>query len=260
MPAPSELIRIQKYLSEKGICSRREAERLMLEGKVQVNGHTVKELGTKVDPDKDKVEVDAFEISGSPKKLYLKLHKPVGYVSSNPQDGEKEARTLINIKERLYNVGRLDKDSSGLLLFTNDGVFAYRMTHPKFEHEKEYVVVVDQKATTEQVNKMAAGLPMLGKRTQPCKIYQNAPQQLKFILKEGMNRQIRRMCQKVGLEVVHLKRTRQHLFILGELPVGKWAELARPQVEQALREFKPVEASPTLSRSPRPAQKSWAKR
>lgn len=233
-------IRIQKYLSEKGICSRREAERLMLSGKVKVNGKAVTELGRKVDSEHDRVEVDEFEISGSPKKLYLKLHKPEGYVSSNPQPGEKVARALIPIKERLYNVGRLDKDSCGLLLFTNDGVFAYRLTHPKFEHEKEYLVMIDRPATVQQIRKMAAGLPMLGKRTAPCVITSLGPRKLKFVLKEGMNRQIRRLCQKVGLAVTHLKRTRMHVFTLGALAEGKWASLPPPLVARVLAEARSV--------------------
>ena len=229
-----ELPRIQKYLSEKGICSRREAERLLLEGKIKLNGNIVRTPGIKVDPEKDLVEVDAFEISGSPKKIYIKLNKPIGFVSANPQAGEKEARQLINIKERLYNVGRLDKDSCGLLLFTNDGVFAYRMTHPKFEHEKEYIVGTTQKITPEQIRKMSEGLPLMGKRTQPCRITALGPKSLKFILKEGMNRQIRRMCEKVGLEVTHLKRVRMHSFVLGELAPGKWTSLPPDLVRRAL--------------------------
>ena len=219
----------------------------MLAGKVKVNGIVTTELGTKVDPDKDRVEVDEFEISGSPKKIYLKLHKPEGYVSSNPQAGEKDARTLIKLKDRLYNVGRLDKDSCGLLLFTNDGVFAYRLTHPKFEHDKEYVVMVDRPATSEQIHKMASGLPMLGKRTQPCHIESLGARKLKFILKEGMNRQIRRMCQKVGLQVVHLKRTKMHHFELGNLEEGKWAILDRQLVQKVL----PVAQSESEPRNPR---------
>ncbi len=230
------LMRIQKYLSERGICSRREAERLLQQGLIKVNGQVLRTLGAKVDPIKDKVEVDQRHVSGGPQKLYIKLHKPVGYVSSNPQAGEKEARTLIPLKERLYNVGRLDKDSSGLLLFTNDGVFAYRLTHPAFEHEKEYEVLLDRSVPSEEIARMSAGLPMLGKRTQPCRITRLGPRTLRFILREGMNRQIRRMCEKVGRRVLSLKRLRMHRFTLGNLPSGDWVHLPARQVQALLAE------------------------
>jgi 23S rRNA pseudouridine2605 synthase/23S rRNA pseudouridine2604 synthase len=227
-------IRLQKYLSERGVCSRREAERLMAEGKVKINGKVVLTLGSKINPDTDKVSVDRKWVSGSPAKLYIKLHKPPGYVSSNPQKGEKEARSLIGVPDRIYNVGRLDKDSSGLLLFTNDGVFAYRLTHPSFEHEKEYLVEVDAPVTPKQMDKMSSGLPMLGKHTQACPIFKLGPRKFKIILREGMNRQIRRMCQKVGLRVLKLQRLRVDQFSLDDLSPGSWARIPLPQVQKFL--------------------------
>ena len=195
----------------------------------------VTELGTKVDPEKDKVEVDRQHVSGAPSKIYIMLHKPVGYVSSNPQHGEKEARSLIGVPERIYNVGRLDKDSSGLLLFTNDGVFAYRLTHPSFLHDKEYEVEVDKPVNPGQVEKMTGGLSMLGKRTQPCEIRSLGRRKLKIILREGMNRQIRRMCQKVGLSVTKLHRVRVDQFTLGNLASGKWTSIPLPAVQKFLK-------------------------
>ncbi|MBR5901603.1 pseudouridine synthase [bacterium] len=218
-------MRLQKYLSEHGICSRRRAEEHILAGRVRVNGETVTVLGTKVDPEKDLVEYDQ-EVVETPQKLrYVILNKPYGIVTSCLQKGEVTIKDLVDAKERLFPVGRLDKDSVGLVLLTNDGTLAYRLMHPKFLHEKEYVVDTEDPVTEGMLEKIAKGVKIEGVLTAPCKVTKIGPRRFRIVLKEGRNRQIRKMVSKVGTEVVKLERIRIENVRLGSLPQGAWRDL-----------------------------------
>ncbi len=219
------LVRLQKLLSEAGICSRRKAEEHIVAGRVRVNGQVVTELGTKVDAGEDRVEFDGKVISTASKLIYLALNKPLGVVTSCSHSGERVVTDLIDLPDRVYPVGRLDKDSTGLLLLTNDGMLHHRLSHPSFDHEKEYLVTVAQSITDSALAKMAKGLPLMGIRTRPARIRRLSPTRFRIILKEGRNRQIRRMVRKVGNRVVGLTRIRIANIHLGNLPEGTWRPL-----------------------------------
>ena len=200
--------RLQKILSARGICSRRKAEEFIRDGLVKVNGK-VAELGQKADPDVDKVEVDGRVIESRKDLLYYLMNKPVGVVTENiARSGTVRNLLPKKLQGKIFPVGRLDKDSSGLLLFTNDGALAYRLTHPKFYHEKEYEVRVEKPITDGALKKLESGLKILGKKTKPAKIKRISGRRFAITLTEGRNRQIRRMCQKVGMPVKELKRVR----------------------------------------------------
>lgn len=203
------LQRLQKILSARGICSRRKAEEYIERGLVKVNG-TVATIGDKADPDTDTIEVDGTVTEERKELLYYLMHKPEGVETSNVEWQKNTVRTLLpkELQGTVYPVGRLDKDSCGLLLFTNDGALAYRLTHPKFEHEKEYEVTTKEPMTPGQLQKMRDGLKILGSKTKPALIVPLGPERFSITLTEGRNRQIRRMVQKVGGEVASLKRVR----------------------------------------------------
>ena len=153
-------MRLQKFLSAAGICSRRRGERLIKAGRVSVNGRITDQLGTKIDPEKDQVSFDGKPITYDQPLIYILLNKPIGYVTSCRHPGEKIVIDLVNSAQRVYPIGRLDKDSTGLLLLTNDGRLHHRLSHPSFDHEKEYDVTVAKTITDGALQKMAAGLPM----------------------------------------------------------------------------------------------------
>jgi len=219
------LVRLQKLMSEAGICSRRKAEEYIVAGRVRVNGRVVTELGTKVDAVKDRVEFDRQAVTVSSKLIYLALNKPVGIVTSCSHPGERVVTDLIDLPERVYPVGRLDKDSTGLLLLTNDGALHHRLSHPSFDHEKEYLVTVSHSITDGALEKMARGLPLMGVRTRPAQIRRLSPTRFRIVLKEGRNRQIRRMVRKVGNQVVGLMRIRIANIHLGNLAEGTFRHL-----------------------------------
>jgi len=227
------LLRLQKYLSVAGVCSRRKGEELIVAGKVSVNGETIVELGTKIDPDQDQVEVDGKAIKPSNTLVYIALNKPKDYVTSCSHPGEKIVLDLVDIPQRIYPVGRLDKDSSGLLLLTNDGRLHHKLTHPSFDHEKEYDVTVVKPITDGALRKMAAGLPMMGTKTRPARVQRISARRFRIVLQEGKNRQLRRMVRKVGNQVTKLKRIRVAGIKLGRLPLGKWRYLTEKE-KQAL--------------------------
>ena len=230
--------RIQKVLSDQGICSRRAAERLIEEGRVKVNGHPVT-LGDKMDPDYDKVSIDGknMRIVRKRKYIYLMLHKPRGYITTALDErGRKTVMDLVKgVGRRVYPVGRLDKDSEGLLLMTDDGAFANLLMHPSGGVSKLYRVTVRPHATEEQIVKLASGVVLDdGVKTAPAVIHVASDEPgrtvLEITLHEGRNRQIRRMCEAVGLEVIRLKRSAEGPVKLGMLPPGEWRELKRSEV------------------------------
>ncbi len=228
------LVRLQKYLSAAGVCSRRKGEELIVAGKVAVNGEVIVELGTKIDPDQDRVEVDGKAIKPSNTLVYIALNKPKDYVTSCSHPGQKVVVDLVDISERIYPVGRLDKDSTGLLLLTNDGRIHHRLSHPSFDHEKEYDVTVARPIPDGALKKMSDGLPLMGTKTRPARITRISPRRFRMVLQEGKNRQIRRMVRKVGNEVTRLQRKRFANVKLGNLPPGKWRYLSSSEKKALL--------------------------
>jgi 23S rRNA pseudouridine2605 synthase/23S rRNA pseudouridine2604 synthase len=226
------LMRIQKFLSAAGVCSRRRGEAFIKAGRVSLNGQIVVELGTKIDPGNDQVSVDGKPIKYEPSMLYIALNKPVDYVTSCRHPGEKIVLDLVDIAQRVYPIGRLDKDTTGLLLLTNDGRLHHKLSHPSFNHEKEYDVTVAKPITDGALQKLAAGLPMMESKTRPAKVQRIASRRFRIILKEGKNRQVRRMVRKVGNQVTRLKRIRVAGIKLGQLPTGKWRHLTEKEKEE----------------------------
>ena len=230
-------IRLQKHLSECGIASRRKAEELIEEGKVKVNGH-VAFLGQKVDPKRDKITVRGKTVvSGNNVKTYIMLHKPRGFVTTLSDDkGRKCVTDLVkDAGTRLFPVGRLDMNSEGLLLMTNDGEFANKLTHPSSHVNTTYRVTVAGEVDDEKLITLREGIMLDGKKTLPCDCFVAERKVdrtvLIFIISEGRNRQIRRMCEAVKLEVLRLKRTEIAGVKLGMLPRGSW----RPLNEREMR-------------------------
>ncbi len=223
-------IRLQKHLSECGVASRRKAEELIEMGKVKVNGH-IATLGTKVDPKRDKITVRGKTVVGNNQKMYIMLHKPRGFVTTlNDEMGRKCVTDLVkDAPVRLFPVGRLDMNSEGLLLMTNDGNFANKLTHPSSHVNKTYRVTVKGEVNDENLISLREGIVLDGKKTLPCDCFiaEKKPDRtvLIFIIQEGRNRQIRRMCEEVKLEVIRLKRTEIAGVKLGMLPRGSWREL-----------------------------------
>ncbi|MCP4692737.1 MAG: rRNA pseudouridine synthase [Desulfobacterales bacterium] len=226
------LVRLQKFLSAAGVCSRRRGEEYIRDGRVRVNGDVVTTPGSKVDPGKDRVEVDGKVVEAEREMVYIALNKPVGYVTSCRHPDEKTVVDLVDYPGRVYPVGRLDKDSTGLLLLTNDGRLHHRLCHPSFDHEKEYDVTVKKPMSGGALKKMAAGLLLNGKKTRPARVKKISSRRFRIVLKEGRNRQIRRMVQKVGNRVTALTRIRVVNIRLGGLAKGAWRFLSKGEVEK----------------------------
>ena len=235
-------VRLQKFMAEQGVASRRKCEELIEQGKVKVNGHPAK-LGDKINPFKDIVIVGKKRLVNQKHKkfTYIMLHKPRGYVSTvSDERGRKTVMDLIpDIKERVYPVGRLDKDSEGLLLLTNDGAFANAMMHPSHEYAKVYRVTVRPSITDEALYNLRTGIEIDGRKTAPAEVTILAQEEnrvvLEFILREGRNREIRKMCESQGLEVARLKRTSIGSLKLGMLAQGKYRELSEQEIKKLLR-------------------------
>jgi len=227
-------IRLQKFLSQAGVCSRRQGEEYITSGNVSVNGRVVTELGTKVDPDKDRVEVMGKSVTAADKLIYIAMNKPIGYVTSCDQPRDKTVMQLVDIPERVYPVGRLDKDSVGLLLLTNDGRLHHRLSHPSFDHEKEYEVTVASPIPDTALVRMAKGMNIMGGKTRPAEVRRISATSFRIILKEGKNRQIRRMVKTVGNHVKTLKRIRISNIQLAKLPEGTWRYLTEKEKEHLL--------------------------
>ena len=220
------LVRLQKYLADHGVASRRKCEEYIQQGLIKVNGKVVTEMGVKVDSEHDVIETAPELTVREQRFVYYMLHKPVGYVCSVTGPEEPKITELVkDIPERVFPVGRLDKLSSGLLLITNDGRFAYEMTHPKFGQEKEYVVKVREKVSPFIVTEMEKPFYIHGKLTAPSTIRLEGPHMFHVLLTEGRNRQIRRMCDRVGLTVSSIHRIRIDKYLLGDLKAGKIKEV-----------------------------------
>ena len=224
--------RINKYLSESGYCSRREADRLIEQKRIKINGELAL-IGSKV-TDQDKITVDDKPIKKQNEFVYLAFNKPIGVTSTTDQAIKGNIVDYINYHKRIFHIGRLDKDSEGLILMTNDGDIVNEILRTENNHEKEYVVVVNKKITQDFITNMAKGVPILDTITKPCIIRQTGEKTFRIILTEGLNRQIRRMCDYFGYQVVSLKRIRiMHIHL--DVPTGKYRELTKKELEQLFK-------------------------
>ncbi len=230
-------MRLQKFLATAGICSRREGEKRILAGDVRVNGKVTTVLGTKVDPKNDRVEYRGKSVEARSQSVYIALNKPRGYVTSCKQPQEKIVTSLVNIPERIFPIGRLDKESEGLLILTNDGDLHHRLSHPSFNHIKVYYVTVARAITDSLLKRLANGIDLNGVRTRPAKIKRMSARQFKITLKEGRNRQIRRMAGKIGHRVDRLKRVQMGDIRLGKLMLGEWRYLSEDEKVMLLKEI-----------------------
>lgn len=230
-----EPVRLQKFLAAAGVCSRRKAENLIRQGRVAVNGETVTEMGTRVRPDTHHVTVDGRPVEGGQPLVYIVLNKPVGVVSSCSHPGKRTVLDLVRVRERIYPVGRLDEDSRGLLLLTSDGALHHRLLHPSFDHEKEYEVEVDGTIPDGALRRLAGGVLLKGRKTRPARVERLSNRRFRIVLKEGRNRQVRRMVGKVGRRVVDLKRVRMAGIRLGSLPESAWRHLTPHERETLLK-------------------------
>lgn len=216
-------MRINKFISETGFCSRREADRLVESGKVTINGVTA-ELGSQAE-DGDDVRINGQPIKEKRKHVYIALNKPVGITSTTERHVQGNIVDFVGHKERIFPIGRLDKDSEGLILMTNDGDIVNRILRAEGRHEKEYIVTVDRAVTPSFLRGMSTGVKILGEMTLPCTVTRISERVFRIILTEGKNRQIRRMCSAFGYEVRKLKRIRIMNIHLGEQATGTWREL-----------------------------------
>ena len=230
-------IRLNKYLSSAGVCSRRDADRLIAAGLVTVDGR-VAVTGEKIGPDAQ-VMVEGKKVTPKEKRVVLAVHKPRGVVCSTDRRwGDTTLEDMVGYPERVFSVGRLDKDSEGLILMTNDGTLSDAILRGRNGHEKEYEVLTDRPADRHTLQLMAGGvyLEELNRTTKPCRIMRLSKDRFRIILTEGLNRQIRRMCAAFGLKVTRLKRIRVMNIELGTLPPGKWRELTEEEYAGLKRE------------------------
>ncbi len=229
-----EPIRLNKYISDSGFCSRREADKLIEQGRVSVNGKRP-EVGAKVTA-KDKVRVDGNMLQvESVEPVYLLLNKPPGIETTTDTSQRDNIIRFTNYPERIFPVGRLDKDSEGLIILTNDGDIVNKILRAGNKHEKEYVVTVDKPINQDFVDKMSGGVSILGVNTKKCKVVQEGANRFRITLTQGMNRQIRRMCETLGYEVQTLQRTRIMHLTLSKIPLGQWRNMTDTEVAELLR-------------------------
>ena len=203
-----ESFRLNKAIAQTGFCSRREADKLIEKGEVFVNGQKAT-IGQRVSMS-DSIKVKDKQLTANKKRVYIAFNKPVGITSTTDQKDKDNMIDYINYSERIFHVGRLDKDSEGLIFLTNDGDIVNKILRAENGHEKEYIVTVNKKITDEFITKMSKGVSILGVRTLPCRVQRMASKTFKIILKQGLNRQIRRMCGVFGYDVVSLKRYTHH--------------------------------------------------
>lgn len=224
--------RLQKYLAECGIASRRKCEEYIIQGKVQINGKTITELGVKVNPEKDKITFEGKNVKQEERKVYILLNKPIGYVTtSDEQFGRDKVLDLVKVRERVVPVGRLDMYTSGALILTNDGDFVYKVTHPKHEITKTYTVTVKGIIKNEEVEQLRKGVKIDDYTTRPAKVKilktdeEKDISRLEITIHEGKNRQVRRMCESVGRRVIALHRSKIGNIGVKDIELGKWRYL-----------------------------------
>ena len=229
----SEGIRLNKYIASSGLCSRREADTLIESGKVTINGEVALQ-GTKV-LEGDIVEVSGKMITPDDSMVYIAFNKPLGVTCTTDQRDPSNIIDYIGYSERIFPVGRLDKNSSGLILLTNDGSIVNKLLRAENGHEKEYVVTVNRPYDKNFLKSMESGVPVLGQLTLPCKLKPVNDKTFKIILRQGLNRQIRRMCEYLGYKVTRLKRIRFMNINLGDLESGKWRYLTAEEKKELLK-------------------------
>lgn len=222
-------IRINKFISEKGICSRREADKLIEQKRVTING-IIAETGSKV-TEKDEIKLDGKLLNKREECIYIALNKPTGITCTTEKKVDGNIVDFINHPKRIFPIGRLDKDSEGLIFLTNDGDIVNKILRAGNNHEKEYVVTVDKPITSKFINGMTSGVPILNTITNPCKVKKEGSHVFRIILTQGLNRQIRRMCEYFGYTVLKLKRVRIMNVTLGSLPTGKWRYLTLDELK-----------------------------
>lgn len=226
-----EKLRLHKYLSQAGICSRRKAEEYILQWLISVNGKTA-EIGQMIDPSVDKVEMWKQAIKEQNELLYYKVNKPRWVVTTCAQIGEKTILDVIPLDKRVFPIGRLDKETTGLILMTNDGRLANFLMHPRYNHEKEYLVETFGPISDESLERMRNGLFILGSYTKKAKVERVASGKFAITISEGRNRQIRRMVDKVGSEVKKLKRVRIENILLGDMKEGDYKALTKKEKDE----------------------------
>ncbi len=235
--------RLQKYLANCGIASRRKCEELILQGKVSVNGKVVTELGTKINPQKDKIEFNGKTVKNEENKIYILLNKPIGYVTTvKEQFGRDKVTDLVKVKERLVPVGRLDMYTSGAIILTNDGDFVYKVTHPKNEVTKTYTVTLKGQVSNEEIEKLRSGVILDdGFITSPAKVKkimedkESNKTRLEIVIHEGKNREVRRMCEAIDKKVLALHRSKIGKITLEGLTIGKWRHLTENEVNSLFK-------------------------
>ena len=223
-------IQINKYISNSGFCSRREADKLVEDARVTINDDIA--LPTSRVQAGDVVAIDGEKIKSKQRPIYIALNKPVGVTSTTDMSDKTNIIRFMNHPKRIFPVGRLDKDSEGLILLTNDGDIVNKILRSSNNNEKEYVVTVDKELTHEMIKQMGSGVRILGEVTKPCYIRQEGQRRFRIILKQGLNRQIRRMCETFGYKVKTLKRVRIMHIQLGTLPTGKWRYLTPQEMDE----------------------------
>ena len=236
-----EEIRLQKFLAEAGIASRRKAEEYIMQGRVKVNNKVVSELGTKIIPDKDIILFDDNEVKNKTKNVYILLNKPIGYVTTaKDQFNRDTVLDLVKVKERLVPVGRLDMYTSGALLLSNDGDFVYKITHPKHEIDKTYTVTLIGIVTNEEVESLRQGVKIEDYVTKPAKVkilktdVEKNISRLEITIHEGKNRQVRKMCEAIGKKVKALHRSKIGNISVKDLKIGQWKYLNEKEVDYLL--------------------------
>ncbi len=234
-------VRLQKYLASAGVASRRKSEELILDGRVSVNGKIVTELGTKIETNRDKVTVDDELVKTENRKRYILLNKPEGYISASKDqyDNLSVLHLIDGIKERMFTVGRLDKDTTGALLLTNDGDFANKVMHPKYKINKTYIAEVNGKPTPEEMNSFAKGLLIDGQKTAPAKIRivkeKSKTSILEIIIHEGKNHQVKNMCEAIGHKVVKLQRYAIGNLTIEHIKEGHYKEYDLKELKKHLK-------------------------
>lgn len=225
-----EEIRVNKYISETGFCSRREADKYILQGRVTIDGEKAT-TGTKIKKGQI-VKIDGKKISKEEEIVYIALNKPIGITCTTDRKIKGNIVDFIGHEKRIFHIGRLDKDSQGLILLTNDGDIVNKILRAGNNHEKEYIVTVNKPINEEFVRRMGSGIRILGKVTKSCYVSKEGEKTFKIILTEGMNRQIRRMCESLGYEVTKLKRIRIMNIKLGNLKIGEWRDLTEEELRK----------------------------
>lgn len=224
-------MRINKYLSDAGICSRRQADQFILDGNVMIDGHRA-QMGERVFPEQEIICCGKEVVKSEESKVLLAFYKPKGVVCTTSSLEKNNIIDYIGYEKRIFPIGRLDKDSEGLILLTNEGMLSDQILRSSHYHEKEYVVTLNKDITDIDLQKMRQGIPILDTVTRPCKVYRLKSNVFRIILTQGLNRQIRRMCEYLGYRVVYLKRIRIMNIMLDNIPKGKYREVTKEELQE----------------------------